>query len=409
MLTVGPLSSRFPKLLFRILLAGFFAHVLGALARYLILKYGYHWMGDATGYFRQGVNFASMIWHFDFSFMHPEHGDTRMWGTNLVRYFSGFVLAIIGPTMPGEFLLLSFLSMIGLALFLKTFQVNYFGQGLKQFALWLLLWPSLCYWPSSIGKESILLFSIGIFVYGFAGKQKKIQLMIMFFGIGIAAVIRPHVAGILVVSVIFAHWFEAGTRWNLARSFQGLVIVVLGILFLQSSLDKLQIEASLESIEERVQERSTLTAPGVVMQGPPLSLKGLPIALTNVLFRPGPWEAFSPSYFVGFVEMYAFWVLVVIRRRRIFALLKEWRHHRLLRLAIPFSICYIIILGFAVGNLGIISRQRVLVLPFLLLWLEAIPAAELVVQEPVATNHRQRALGPVVLKTRRKQIASINS
>jgi hypothetical protein len=79
---------------------------------------------------------------------------------------------------------------------------------------------------------------------------------------------------------------------------------------------------------------------------------------------------------VSSLEMVAFWALAIRFRRRLWSVLRSWRTSRLLRLVIPFALFYILMIGISFQNLGIIARQRALVMPALLLVLAEVSAAQ---------------------------------
>jgi len=81
--------------------------------------------------------------------------------------------------------------------------------------------------------------------------------------------------------------------------------------------------------------------------------------------RPFPWEATGISAFSS-AEIWIFWVLVFRRRRDIVVAMRGWRENRFLVFAYPVGISLALLYGLAFSNLGIIARQRVVVLPFLL-------------------------------------------
>jgi len=359
-------------------------------------------LGDAIGYYSGGVKYSKMIWDLDFSFLTPAYGDTRMWGTPMMKYISGFLITVIGPTMRGEFLLFSFLSLVGLCLIIRTYAGNYSNQGLKEYALLLLVWPSLVYWPSSVGKDALVLLGTGIVIYAYASRPGRIRWVTLLFGLALTSLIRPHVSGVLIVSIAAAHWLAGVRHWNVGRVVQGIMILLLGILLLYKGFSDLKIDADFEGIEEFVEERSFhSTQGGGAVETPGLGVSQFPLAIVNVLFRPFPWEAGTPTYAAAFLDMYAFWFLAIYRRRRVMELLKEWRSHQLLRMAIPFVLLYIMMLGVAVGNLGIIARQRIMVMPFLFLFLYAVPSKTAHQQPESGIQPRRKILGPVVLTTRK--------
>jgi hypothetical protein len=100
----------------------------------------------------------------------------------------------------------------------------------------------------------------------------------------------------------------------------------------------------------------------------------IPMAFVNMLGRPFVTEAHNPMALVSALEMMAFWALVIRGRRQLRAVLWQWRQNRLLRFATLFSVLYVLMLGVTFQNLGIISRQRTLVMPALLLIVAAAGA-----------------------------------
>jgi hypothetical protein len=373
--TMGPVSSKFPKLLSSIIALGFLFRIIGSLIRYVIL-YKYYDGGDAGQYYRYGYQYANFIWDLDFSFLDRSHWvANKLWGTQTMMYFSSFVISLIGPTRRGEFLFFSTASFIALLLFIKSFQTNYFQSDLKKYTLIVLLWPSLWFWPSSVGKDAVILFATGLVVYGYTSGINRIRWLALIAGIGLAGIIRPHVAGVMIVSMAIAHWISPTRKWTTFHTVQGLLILILLFVVLRQGFSQLGIEEiDVENLKSYVDSVSVQTSQGgSAIQAAGFSLLGIPLAFVNILFRPFPWEAGSPVTAAASLEMIVFWVLVISRRKRIFLLMKEWRYTTLLRLAVPLTILYILMLGMAVGNLGIIARQRIHILPLLFIWLEAQP------------------------------------
>jgi hypothetical protein len=112
------------------------------------------------------------------------------------------------------------------------------------------------------------------------------------------------------------------------------------------------------------------TSVGAVQVG----FSGIPLAFINIMFRPFPWDARNVQGLMAAFEIGAFWVLVWTRRRNFVQALRSWRSHPLTRLAVPFILTYSISLGMLLTNLGIITRQRIFLFPFLFFFLEVAPA-----------------------------------
>ena len=115
---------------------------------------------------------------------------------------------------------------------------------------------------------------------------------------------------------------------------------------------------------EITQERSNIggSAVEVVVKNP---LTDYPYALLTVLFRPFLFEVSSPVQLLSALEGTALLGWMIFRRSEILSSVR-------LSASVPWirmSLLYVLAFGFAwssVGNLGIIVRQRVQVLPLLL-------------------------------------------
>jgi hypothetical protein len=99
----------------------------------------------------------------------------------------------------------------------------------------------------------------------------------------------------------------------------------------------------------------------------------------NVLFRPFPWEAHNLSAAVSALEILLMWGILWVRRRQLYGLARIWRRHRVVRFGVVFVAIYTVALGLNFANLGLIARQRTLMLPLFFLVVEAgalaVPAA----------------------------------
>src|SRR5207247_7833537 len=89
----------------------------GSLVRFLVLKFVYNGVGDASGYHSAGVHFYGLVRHFDFSFLQPPYVDT-----DSIRYLTGFVYGVIGPSEPGGFLLYAMAALLGQWWFYRAFR-----------------------------------------------------------------------------------------------------------------------------------------------------------------------------------------------------------------------------------------------------------------------------------------------
>lgn len=375
---VGAFSSR-PvfKPLAQLLLLGMVMRVVGSLARYQVIFDYYNGLGDAAGYYHAGLELASRIWSFDFSFFTEMAGlRGSLWGTPFLRVLSGLVVSAIGPTIRGEFLAFSLLAYVGLLLIAIAFTRSRPNVELGPYLLWLCLWPSLWFWPSSVGKEAVILLALGLVVLGYVGKKERPQPLWLVLGLSLALAVRPHYAAVLAVSLAASYWLTKGRRWTLGTVVWAALSGALALFVMSQALVRLGVgDADLEGVREFVEYRSRLTEVGgsSIEAARGQGLLSIPLAFVNILFRPFLWEAHNVFALVSAAEMTLFWVVAWRRRKELMLCLRYWRSDRLLRFALPFTFLYVLMIGLTFGNLGIISRQRIVVFPFLFLLLESAP------------------------------------
>lgn len=375
LIALGVRVSRLSDDLKRLIAIGLALRVVGALLRYEVLFRFYGGIGDAVGYFHTGVRYSSALYRLDPSiFASTEWWGNQWWGTQFVRWVSGFVIALIGPTMRGEFLFFSLLSFCGLLLFGVAFANAYPHLRQERYLRWLWLLPSLWFWPSSVGKDALVLLSLGLVSAGYVGRGGRPRWLLLLAGLALSTAIRPHVSAAIVIVLAAAQWLSAGHKLTFGRVVQAVALLVLALVGVQQSLGQLGLAgADLEGIHEFAQFRSGLTQTGGSTVSTGSGILGVPMAVINVLFRPFILEAHNLPALLTAFELTFFWLFVLRRRHRVAFALRWWRWDRFLRFALLMSAFYTLMLGLVVGNLGIIARQRVVILPLLLLLLEALP------------------------------------
>ena len=359
-----------PQHLFVLAIAG---RILGSLARYEILQRSYGGIGDALGYYGAGLRFAERFWRHDFTVFGYQQwfGNDHWWGTQFLKNLSGIILTVIGPTMRGEFLVFSLLAFAGLYCIARAARQAAPSQYSQDVAWWIWLWPSLWFWPSSVGKEAIIIFSIGLVTLGYVGREQRIQWGTFLAGLTLAFAIRPHVAAVLIMAVVIAHWVESWKQFNVRRLLEGALITIVALITLQKMATHFGlVSPDLEGLAEFMSYRASKTLQGGSSIGTvPTGIAGIPLAFMNIWMRPFPWEAHSVMALGSALEVCILWWFVWRHRRRVVGAVKSWHHHRLLRFAIPLLIGYTLMIGFTFGNLGIIARQRVPLFPFFFLLL----------------------------------------
>ena len=362
-------SSRVPQRVKHLLVLALVLRVVGSFFRHFILFEVYGGVGDAILYYDMGEFYANRLAGLDFGmFTNPwewEHG--RWWGTNFIYYVSGLVQLLIGPTMRGEFLVFALLSLVGLlALGTRAVRADVrLDAGTYLLLLW--CWPSLWFWPASLGKDALVMMGLGVAVAGYLGDGRRIRWLVLLPGLALVFAIRPQVAAVVAVTLMVAQWLSFKEGWTLPRVLQGVILlaVVAGVGWWAARLIGLG-GFGVAEVQGYLATRADISSEGgSVIEGVGFGPLSVPLALVNVWFRPFLWEAYNPLVLLSSLEMVALWGLFWVRRRHVGAALRQWRQSRLLRFGLPFVLTYSILLGLALGNLSIISRQRIYIFPFL--------------------------------------------
>jgi hypothetical protein len=350
---------------------------LGLLLRFLGAYFRLEAGADAVYYHRWGVRLAPEFRSLNFAV------DTQQSvpGTGTVRYISGLVSVFTGTSIFAEFLVFTLIAFIGCVFFYMAFVTALPNGDHRRYALLIFLWPTMIYWPSSVGKEALMTLGVGIASYGAARlfKRKHGGVIPLVAGLWFTLMVRPHIALVVVIAVGVAFIFTRRTGNSAAvtagKVLAVIVLIVGGGIVVGRTAEFLEVEnLGGEGLEQALSQTTYQTSQGgseftpIKAENPAL----LPGAVGTVLFRPFPFEAHNAESLFTSVEG-AFLVLLIIGSYR------RWRHlpRALLREAyVAYSLgatllfCY---LFSYVANFGILARQRTQVLPFLFVLLAFIP------------------------------------
>jgi hypothetical protein len=391
-------QSRLPHTLKKLVYVALALRVVGSFARYVVLFAVYGGSGDAREYYSRGLANAAELWNFNLApLFSPENWTGgKWWGTQFVFFPSTLVQTFLGASMPGGFIVFSLFAFVGLCGFVVAFHRNYPWVPIARYARWVWLFPALWFWPSSIGKEAIVLLGLGLVIAGYVGRNGRINWLLLAVGGFIIFGIRPQVAAVVIASLMFAHWLSLlSERWTFRNTIQAVALGVVGIVGLYFASSFMGIESfDTEGVTAYMEDnKGRDLRGGSSMEAVDVGLAGVPLALINILMRPFIWEASSLMVLVTSLEIMLVWAFAWSRRRVFLNALRHWRHDRLLRVAIPFIVLYSISLGMVLANMGIITRQRIFIFPFLFMLFEAIPARSMARRAP-AMAARRRPLPP---------------
>ena len=346
----------------------FVAKIAGSIVRYLAVTELFQ-TGDSIAYYDRAIVLAH-TWR---SFKVPE-GTVGGAGTRFVDVFTSFLFLPSIPTFLLGFFMFATLSFIGTILFYLAFR-RWFTDPklLRLYALFVFFMPSLLFWPSSIGKDAIMMFSLGFAAYGGARVLEGSYLRGMAIaapGLLLGVAVRPHVAALVVAALVFALVLTRARIGN-TGSFARLVALVIAVAILSfvalTAAETLRIGTDTEGLDEFLVETERRTAQGgAAVTGSPVSSPlDLPEATLRVMFRPFPHEAGNLPALAASVEGLFLIILLISRLPTIARNIARVRFHPYMLFVVLYIAGFVVAFS-AVFNLGILARQRVQVLPFLL-------------------------------------------
>jgi hypothetical protein len=206
---------------------------------------------------------------------------------------------------------------------------------------------------------------------------------VLALGLFASAIVRPHLTVLLLAALILARLVGRGTRRRdhgfIRRAARQILLIgfVLGAVvmtvgrassfFNLDDIDGHSLTAVLDETQRRSSQGDSAFEPPRVT-----SPIGLPAALVTVLFRPFPHEAHNLQARVSALEGMVLLALTIASWKQLRQLPRLMRRYPMIAYVAAFVLLFVVAFS-AVGNFGILARQRTQVLPMLFMLL-SLPA-----------------------------------
>jgi hypothetical protein len=329
----------------------------------------YHGGTDSITYYREGVDWASNLGMLGAeAILHP------YWGTPFITMLSG-TISYVAPSdalVAGAFALLG---LWGQYLAYRAFVIAVPEGNRFDMALLVFLVPSLSFWSASVGKEAMCILGIGICAYGYARASAQANpggFLISGLGIALAGLARPHIAAMLALAVAGAIAMSTNKKGiiGVLNKFVGIPLVIAGSIYIvakaQTFVNASDFSSGVTSLN-RLSQTSNIGGSG--FSG---SLTTRVLFAPFLLFRPFPWEVRSSIMAIASLEGTAMLIVFWRRRRSLFYAIRHWRNPFILFIFM-FGLQFIVVFSAAISNFGILTRERIMLLP-LALMLVCLPA-----------------------------------
>ena len=351
---------------------------------------------DARAYSVEGARLAEAYRQWDFG---ADIGREFI-GTGFMRVATGAVYVVTGPSFYLVWLLFSLLGFWGTYFLYRAFRIAVPEGNARRYALLLLLLPSILFWPAGLGKEAFVVFGIGLFAYGSALLLAGYRTWALPLLLGVAgtAVVRPHITAALFTALVLA-WFlrrrvrPANELTPLTYIGGAVMILAAGGVVASSAASFLGVDSlSVSGVDSAISSTTELTDEGGSTFTPATvnSPLDLPLAAFTVVFRPMVFEASNPQMLLAAAEGTLLLGLVALSWRSLVKLPGRLRRQPYLIFCIVYTLVFVYAFS-NFGNFGILTRQRVQVLPFVLVFL-ALRAPRPPAQPTITSAREERAL-----------------
>jgi len=364
-------DHRFVKLLMFSLVL----HLLCCPAQIWVVDHLYNGIADYNAYVNRGAALATNLRGGTFSFANT--GINGYTGDNVVYIASGIVQTVLGINKLAEFIFFAGVAFLGEIAFLRAFSITFPEVNPRRYALLLFFLPSLLFWTADVSKETIMTFALGVAAYGAALLLQRMKggYRILIPGASIGLILRPNEVILLLGGLTVGMFFRPGDH---RAKFRGLRRV-LTLVFLAGALgiaayateklfkDSGGLATQLENIGKN---NSSGTGAGYGSSNVAYSPNPLFYFrdVYTVMLDPLPFTAHGKSELIAGLENTVILIVILGAFRQLRCLFRASILRPYVLLCAVYSVMFMYAFA-ALGNLGLIYRERTLLLPFLLVLL----------------------------------------
>ncbi len=351
----------------KVLTVSLLLHLLAAPLQIWVVDHLYGGIADWTQYLNRGAALARS--GFNMNYAHV----TGIVGDGMVSIITGVVFRIIGVNQLGVFLVFSWFAFLGLIFFYRAFSLTFTGANTRRYAILLFFLPSLVFWTADVSKEAIMTFSLGLCAYGAAKilARRRGGFALIILGGAIGAPVRANellllMAGFAVAMLIL----PAGPRRNLGGLRRLGSILVLGAILAGSifiTLHYLVHQSGSLSLNQLAKANQGASRPGATSSAVTYSSNpaDYPKDVYTVLFDPELFNAHGSGERLAAVENLIIIGVILSSMRQLRIVIRAAFARPYVMLCGIYSVAFCYTFA-ALGNLGLITRERTLLFPFLL-------------------------------------------
>jgi hypothetical protein len=372
-------------------MGAFVWHMIGTVFRYWMAFGLYGGAADSKQYDLAGRHIGHLWRSFSPTFKTGSAG--RLAGTNWLKVFTGIVYAITPMSRLSGFFVYGFIAFIGCIFYWRAFRVAFPTGEVHRYAMLVLLFPSIVFWPSAIGKDAWMALALGVTAYGAARMSAGFTasgLLGIMLGLGGVILARPHL-GICVFAGLTFMMLVILTRLRKHRRpvlpvLACLVIAVAGNVVMSQtksflgtpSLTQEDLTTTLNSTEAHsAQGGSEFHA---IRVNNPIKF---PLGFGTVFYRPFPFEVRNGQQLIAAMEGLLLIVLTWKWRKNVAATFSGMRASPYIGYCVAYIVLFVIAFS-SFSNFGLLARERTQVTPLYLALLAIPTRAQLKTQRDAA-------------------------
>lgn len=289
-------------------------------------------------------------------------------GTQFVIWAVQTIKGFAGGTYLDFFLLFQAAGTWGAVVIMKTFEEVFSDAGatVPPIFYWLLFLPGLHFWTAFIGKDGFLFLGVALT----ARAAVKIRTRWLMFGVGVLFMLlfRPYIA-ILAVSSIAVAVVLDGRTTPLAKIMLSFLALVGLMVAAGSVRSTFQVDiTSADSVSDFMTTQSRVMAVEAQESGSGVS-GSYPVRLVSLLFRPFFFDAGGIPGLIASFENLILLVIIGFLVWNLRTVRELFRRIMLIRYCVMFTITAIALLALVYYNVGLGLRQKVMIMPTLLILL----------------------------------------
>jgi len=357
--------------LYRLLMVAVAAHLAFSGVQLWVVDHIYHGITDYTRYIDQGASLARRYDKFNFSTAGIQP-PVAILGQGSVSIAAGVVMAIIGVNKLGLFFVFSWFAFLATLGFFRAFCVTFPEGDRRRYALMVFFLPSLLFWTAGISKETMMYLSLGLAASGAARilAHQRGGAVFLVAGTIIGIYVRPQELLLFLAAFAVAGLFRRRGERKALVGVRRIAVMALQAALLLAAVSlsqELGKHAPIFNLTKLAQNNQGQASSLNYHAGPAYYFKDV----YTVLFDPLPINAHGSTQKVAAFENFVIIILILISLRRLWRLPRTAFAKPYVLMCVLYSAAFPYAFA-ALNNLGLIDRERVLLLPFLLVPL-AIP------------------------------------